>query len=155
MTIKMLVLAVWAAFHPAAPHMKDADTIASAIETAVSTDPEAPVFGSREEDAAVMAYYAVRESWLQAHAVGDGGRSFGAWQQRAAAGRADVTTQAKAWLALLHEGARVCPANAAAPLSGGCMVARTLADKRVARARKLLDQARRALEEPELAATGS
>jgi hypothetical protein len=141
--LKILVLAIWSAIHPAAPRLHDARQIAAAIETAVSQDPEPPVFGSREEDAAVMAYYALRESWLNKDAIGDGGRSFGAWQQRNAAGRADLGTQARAWLALLHEGARICPESPAAPLSGGCSVARSTADRRANKARELLEEAKR------------
>ncbi|HEX3346057.1 MAG TPA: hypothetical protein VHS09_15845 [Polyangiaceae bacterium] len=145
MSLKIIVLAIWAAVHPAAPRLPDAAPIAAAIETAVSQDAEAPVFGSREEDAAVMAYYAIRESWLTHDAVGDGGRSFGVWQLRSASGRADLPTQARAWLSLLHEGARICPASPAAPLSGGCVAARSTADRRATRARTLLESAMRAL----------
>jgi hypothetical protein len=140
-TLKVMILALWAAIHPAAPKLHDAPLIAEAIETAVMSDAEPPVFGSREEDAAVMAYYALRESWLSKDAVGDGGLSFGVWQQKSLAGRADVATQAKSWLSLLHEGAPICPASPAAPLSGGCSEARALADRRVKRAKALLQAA--------------
>jgi hypothetical protein len=71
MSLKVIVLAIWAAVHPGAPRLPDAAPIAAAIETAVSQDVEPPVFGSREEDAAVMAYYAIRESWLTHDAIGD------------------------------------------------------------------------------------
>jgi hypothetical protein len=146
MPLKLLVLAIWAAMHPAAPRMRDAKSIADAIEAAVSADQAPPVFGSREDDAAVMAYYALRESWLTKDAVGDGGRSFGVWQQPAAWGRTDLTTQARNWLGLLHEGARLCPASPAAPLSGGCRGAgRSIADGRSKRARALLAKARETL----------
>jgi hypothetical protein len=146
MSLNMIVLAIWAAVHPAAPRLPDAAPIAAAIEAAVSHDAEPPVFGSREEDAAVMAYYALRESWLNHGAVGDGGRSFGVWQLRSASGRADLPTQARAWLALLHEGARVCPQSPAAPLSGGCVAARSTADRRASKARSLLESAKKSLE---------
>jgi hypothetical protein len=145
MTIKLLVLAIWAAIHPAAPRLPAAPQIADAIQAAVSDDTEAPVFGSREEDAAVMAYYALRESWLARDAVGDGGKSFGVWQMRTASGRADLTTQAHAWLYLLHRVARICPQSPAAPLSGGCTAGRTLADRRATKARQLLETAKKAL----------
>jgi hypothetical protein len=148
MSLKLIVLTIWAAIHPAAPRLPDAPQIAAAIETAVTTDAEPPVFGSREEDAAVMAYYALRESWLSHDAVGDGGRSFGVWQLRSASGRADLGTQARAWLALLHEGARICPASPAAPLSGGCTAARVTADRRAVRAHSLLESARKTLTDP-------
>jgi hypothetical protein len=146
MSLKIIVLAIWAAVHPGAPRLPDAAPIAAAIETAVSQDAQPPVFGSREEDAAVMAYYAIRESWLTHDAIGDGGRSFGVWQLRSASGRADLSTQAHAWLALLHEGARICPASPAAPLSGGCIAARSTADRRATKARSLLESARKTLD---------
>jgi hypothetical protein len=145
MTLNMIVLAIWAAVHPGAPRLPDAAPIAAAIDAAVSHDAEPPVFGSREEDAAVMAYYALRESWLNHDAVGDGGRSFGVWQLRSASGRGDLPTQARAWLALLHEGARLCPQSPAAPLSGGCVAARSTADRRATKARSLLESAKKTL----------
>lgn len=148
MSLKVIVLTIWAAIHPAAPRLPDAPQIAAAIETAVNADAEPPVFGSREEDAAVMAYWALRESWLSHDAVGDGGLSFGVWQLRSASGRADLGTQAKAWLSLLHEGARICPASPAAPLSGGCSAARTTADRRTSRAHRLLETAKKTLTDP-------
>jgi hypothetical protein len=146
MSLQVIVLAIWAAVHPGAPHLHDAAPIAAAIQSAVSQDTEPPVFGSREEDAAVMAYYAIRESWLNHDAIGDGGRSFGVWQMRSASGRADLSTQARAWLSLLHEGARICPESPAAPLSGGCVAARSTADRRATRARSLLESARKTLD---------
>jgi hypothetical protein len=145
MSLKILVFAVWTAIHPAAPKLVDAPEIASAIATVVSEDPAPPVFGSREEDAAVMAYYALRESWLRKGVIGDNGRSFGVWQEPASTGKADVLTQARAWVAVLREGARLCPASPAAPLSGGCVAARKLADRRVKRARALLETAKQSL----------
>ena len=145
MPLKALVMAIWSAMHPMAPSLPDAHEIADAIVIAVSQDAAPPVFGSREEDAAVMAYYALRESWLRKHVVGDGGRSFGVWQESSRTGRADVVTQARAWLVLLHEGARICPANPAAPLSGGCQAAARLAARRVTKALELLELAKRTL----------
>jgi hypothetical protein len=145
MSLKILVLAVWTAIHPAAPKLLDAPEIAEAIATVITEDPAPPVFGSREEDAAVMAYYALRESWLRKGVVGDNGRSFGVWQEPEATGRKDVLTQARAWVAVLREGARLCPASPAAPLSGGCVAARKVADRRVTRARALLETARQSL----------
>ena len=143
--LRALIVAIWAAIHPAAPKLHDASEIADAITTAVNEDQQPPVFGSREEDAAMMAYWALRESWLAKGAVGDGGRSYGVWQEPAVTGRADVLTQARAWLVALHEGARICPASPAAPLSGGCWAARSVANRRVARARALLAQVRLSL----------
>jgi hypothetical protein len=138
MSIKVLVFAIWTAIHPLASRSGNAPEIAAAIATVVSTDPRPPVFGSREEDASVMAYYALRESWLRKNVVGDGGKSFGVWQEQSDSGRADVLTQARAWVALLREGARACPESPAAPLSGGCKAGRRVADRRVAHARALL-----------------
>jgi hypothetical protein len=140
MPIRTLVFAIWSAVHPLAPRSGDAAEIAAAIATIVGADPLPPVFGSREEDVAVMAYYALRESWLRKNAVGDHGRSFGVWQEQSSAGTADVLTQARAWRALLRDGARECPKSPAAPLSGGCRAGRRLADRRVARARALLKE---------------
>jgi hypothetical protein len=145
MTLKLLVLTIWAAIHPSAPRLRDAMMIADAIQAVISADTAPPVFGSREDDAAVMAYYALRESWLSKDAVGDGGKSFGVWQQPPAVGRADLLTQARAWLVVLHEGARICPASPAAPLSGGCINGRRVADRRASRARILLEAARKTL----------
>jgi hypothetical protein len=146
MPLRTLVLAIWAAIHPAAPKLPDAPEIAVAIETVITQDQLPPVFGSREEDAAVMAYWALRESWLRKNAVGDNGRSFGIWQEQSAAGKGDIMTQARTWLFMLHEGAKMCPDNPAAPLSGGCRNAARLARRRVAKARELLETVRRALE---------
>jgi hypothetical protein len=137
------VLLFWRALHVGAPG--DARAVAKAIEVDVVEDElagRAPVFGSREKDAAVMAYYALRESWLVRGAVGDGGKSFGYWQQEEAHGRGPAERQGRYWLALLREGERSCPASPAAPLSGGCKVreARALADHRVKKALEVLDQ---------------
>jgi hypothetical protein len=155
MSLKLLVFAVWSAIHPAAPKLQDAPEIAAAIERVVSQDPQPPVFGSREEDAAVMAYWALKESWLRKGVVGDGGRSFGVWQEPAITGKADVLTQARAWVAVLREGARLCPDSPAAPLSGGCVAARKVADRRVKRARALLNTAKAALAAAALAASAT
>ncbi len=145
MSLKILVFAVWTAIHPAAPKLVDAPEIAAAIATVVSEDPAPPVFGGREEDAAVMAYYALRESWLRKGVVGDHGKSFGVWQEPESTGKADVLTQARAWVAVLREGARLCPASPAAPLSGGCVAARKVADRRVKKALALLETAKQSL----------
>jgi hypothetical protein len=145
MPLKTIILAIWAAVHPAAPRLADASKIADAITTVVSQETELPVFGTAEDDAAVMAYYALRESWLRNGLIGDGGRSFGVWQEPPATGRADLLTQARAWFRLLREGARICPDSPAAPLSGGCVAARKVADRRVRRARELLGIAMRTL----------
>jgi hypothetical protein len=140
-----LALAVWATVHPRAPRLADAPAIARAWAQAVDEDTRPPVFGSKDRDCAIGAYWALRESWLNAHAVGDAGKSHGAWQEQTAAGKADLLTQARAWRDLLRAGARVCPASPAAPLSGGCEPGhkgRKLADRRVRNALRALDEAR-------------
>ena len=97
------IFAIWTLIHPLAPTMSDAPAIATAIESAVSSDPVAPFTGSREGDAAVLAYYALRESWLTIHAVGDGGRSCGVVQLRCEwTTGLDVAAQVKLWLRLVH-----------------------------------------------------
>ena len=91
-------------------------------------------------------YFAARESSLVAGAVGDGGKAHGPWQLHGAAGTATLADQARTWLALLHDGARRCPASPAAIMWGGCDVrdpltggsTARLATRRVRRARELL-----------------
>lgn len=135
--LRALVFAVWGAVHPLAPQMRDAPAIAWAIARAVDEDPD-PVFGDAETEAAVAAYWALRESWLRREVVGDGGRSFGVWQEPRFVGKGPLRAQATYWLRLLHEGQRICPASPAAPLSGGCERAWKLADRRVAETRAIL-----------------
>lgn len=138
--LRALCFAIWTAISPLAPQAPDAGAIAQAIAETVAADAD-PVFGDRDLEAAVDAYYAFRESRLRrAPKPGDGGKSFGAWQEQSEAGRRDLRTQAAYWLELLHWGARACPASPAAPLSGGCLAARALADRRVDRATELLVQ---------------
>ena len=97
------ILALWALIHPGAPALPDAPAIAAAIDAAVSGDPSAPFTGSRDGDGAVLAYYALRESWLTIHAVGDGGRSCGAVQLRCEwTTGLDVAGQMRLWLRLVH-----------------------------------------------------
>jgi len=85
----------------------------------------------------VAAYWAFRESSLDNRAVGDGGRSFGIWQQRVC-GRSPIATQAACWVALLHEGQKRC-AEPSAIMWGICDGATAkLAAQRVAKARSLL-----------------
>jgi hypothetical protein len=132
----MLVLAVWRAFHPGLERAPTALPLARAIAQAVAED-SAPVWPMPEE-AAIVALWAVKESWLAPNAVGDHGQAFGYLQLHSAAGRGTELEQVRGWLALLREGARICPESPAAPLSGSCMGARALADRRVERATELL-----------------
>jgi hypothetical protein len=46
MPLKTIILAIWAAVHPAAPRLADAPRIADAITTVVSQETELPVFGT-------------------------------------------------------------------------------------------------------------
>lgn len=136
------ILVLWRLWYPGAERMKAAPTIAAAIALVVLEDgAEAPVYGSHAEDAAVMAVYALRESWLRDGLAGDDGRSWGVWQQPAYVGKADIVTQARAWLQTLHYAAEICPESPAAPQSGGCQQARRVADRRVRKARELLARA--------------
>ena len=97
------ILALWALIHPGAPTLPDAPAIAAAIDAAVASDPAAPFTGSREGDTAVLAYYALRESWLSIHAVGDGGLSCGVVQLRCEwTTGLDVAGQMRLWLRLVH-----------------------------------------------------
>jgi hypothetical protein len=159
---KALVAMLFALWHAAAPgveRQRDAREIAEAIATAVIEDGQrTPILSSHAEDAAVAGYYAMRESWLDLDAVGDGGRSRGAWQLQGSAGRAPAVDQARAWLALMHRGARDCrdspragqaPAPATAYAWGVCHALDSLrtghdiaelARRREQRARRLLQR---------------
>jgi hypothetical protein len=140
---KALVLLMWHFLAPGAERLANAPRIADAIVAAVQADAAAaPVYGSHAEDAAVMAYFAVRESWLNPGAVGDGNRSFGVWQMRGACAHVSVEAQARCWLAQLH----------ASPCKGGHAVETfwgtcghpaysALAARREARAHEVLVQA--------------
>jgi hypothetical protein len=143
-----LVLAMWNVWAPGAERLPSALPIARAIAQVISTDEQAPVYESHLEDAAMMAFFAARESALNPSSVGDGGRSHGVWQMRGACGRAGIEGQAVCWLALLH--ASRC-AHPVATFWGRCVGpvpygARTLpvewlASQRETRARALLAQA--------------
>lgn len=140
--LRALILTVWAIWYPGAERSGDAPAIASAIAQVVVEDgAQAPVYESHDLDAVVMAVYALRESWLRDGLSGDGGRSWGVFQQPAYVGRADIVTQARAWLYTLHVAAEVCPESPAAPLAGGCVQARVVADRRARTARRLLARA--------------
>ena len=136
--MRAAIVAMWALIHPGLPASGDGPEVAADIAQAVVEDGEnAPVYSSHAEDAALMAYYAYRESWLRSSAV-DAAGCMGVWQFCSPIGRASILTQARAWLRLLHDGKALCPDSPAAPLSGGCAQARGLADRRGQRARELL-----------------
>lgn len=134
-----LVMATWQLIHPALPGKKDAPLIAEAIATVIEEDAEnAPIFNSHAEDAVVMAYWAFRESGLNTHIIGDGGRSFGFLQQRSASAHGDETVQARAWLYLLRRGLTFCPVSPSAIMWGLCSEkTRKMANDRIRNARKL------------------
>lgn len=123
------------AVHPAAPVGADAPQIIEAIVTAVRDDlsaREAPVFGSPEADAEVLGYTAWKESGMRLHAIGDHGRSFGAFQLQSEAGKGDPLTQAKGALGAFRKARDLCPESPMrAYMSGGCVNARRLAARRM------------------------
>ena len=147
-TLRALVVATWSFLSPTAGQSPDAPAIADAIATAVAGDPD-PIYGDASVEAAVAAVYAWHESRLRIHPVpwvdpSTGkpvdGLAHGIFQLHTHAGELDATTQTVAWLAMLHDGARTCPASPAAPLSGGCTQARKLADRRMAFAVRVVGQ---------------
>lgn len=151
--LKLMVLAVWAAMTPRYDRAHDANAIAEAIAQAVVEDgAHAPVYSSHAEDAAIMALWGVRESSLNLRAVNDHGRSFGAWQQDARyGGKGSALVQARAWLWMLHQGARICPERPSTIMWGAChardvLTGRDVAElaaEREAAARDLLTRALR------------
>lgn len=142
-----IVLAIWAGLHPGLDKKPDAMTIATGLVDAVLEESgKAPAFGSHLEDLAVGAVYARFEStvrmvpghWVdpRTHKAVDP-IAFGPWQTHTREGDSAIG-YARAWLRLLHDGARLCPESPAAPLSGGCGRAKGLANRRVQKARELL-----------------
>jgi hypothetical protein len=144
LALKSLCLAVWTSMSPGATKAFDANEIADSIATAVLEE-ESPVFGSLEEDAAITAVWAYREtggaltrsprpmSW-----DAKAGLSCGVWQQRCQSLAPTILGQARYELWLMRRGAVLCPDQPMAPLSGGCHAGRRLADRRVAWTRQLL-----------------
>jgi hypothetical protein len=112
---------------------RDARLIASAISS---------VAKSREE-AALLAVFSSYESGNFARAVGDGGRSLGAWQiQGIGAGAFDPYFAASYWLDLANRNIKGCWRNApderlASLASGSCFKARAKVRLRVRLAREL------------------
>lgn len=117
--LKALVFAVWAAMGPLWARAPGAGPIADAVvATEVADAARPPVFGSHDEDAAVMAYWAAKESSLRLGALGDGGKSRGPWQLQGPCGTRPLRTQAACWLSMLRRGARLCPGAPGAILWG-------------------------------------
>lgn len=147
--LRLVLLAFLHVLHPTTPVLVDELQVLDAVVRVVGEDPAPPVFGSREADGAAMLLWAWHESEFRdappprswdARAL----RSCGVWQEPCATtGRLDVATQARAWLALLHLGARLCPESPAAPLSGGCDQAHGLAGRRMQQVAVLLDRVNR------------
>lgn len=144
--LRAVVLAVWAVLAPASARSVDADALATGIALAVDADPS-PVWEDGDLEAAVSGVYAWHESRVRlaptpwrdprtGRVVDSEAR--GAFQLHSEDGDGDAFTQASAWLALLHDGALRCPSSPAAPLSGSCLLARRLADRRVRMARQIL-----------------
>jgi hypothetical protein len=133
-----IVFALWSTLGFAkAP---DAPTIASAIEKAIGEE-KTPVWDA-EHTAAVMGYWAAKESGVRINAHSDVDvEAYGIFQLHGAAGKGAPLEQARAWLRLLHAGARICPAHPLAPLSGSCNLAWRLADRRAKAAWRLADLA--------------
>lgn len=140
-----LVLALWGVISPGVPKLAHAREIAEAVASAVLAEP-APTYEDRDVDAAVMAYFAVRESWLDVRAVGDGGKAHGVWQLHGACGLRSVREQAACWVAMLREGR--CREHPVAIMWGACSGparygrVEVLAAAREKRARALLAKVR-------------
>jgi len=104
------------------------------------------VLGSLSLDAAALLMWEQHESGFQLDPKpwswdAKAGRSVGLLQQAPEVGHLSAYAQVSAWLSQARHGARVCPESPLAPLSGGCSQARKLADRRLGKARELLDQA--------------
>ncbi len=142
--LRVLVFAVWAAIHLGVGRSGDGPAIAKAIAETVSSP---YVYGSVEDDVAVMAYWAWHESNLNLRAVNPTGRSWGAWQQDASVAKdKPAIVQAQAWYKHLRYGVGKC-SNPAAIMWGSCNfrlvvtpfgTAETAANLRVQRAQSLL-----------------
>ena len=145
--LRAYVLACWHALSPGWERAGDALELAHAIATVVVEDGDrAPIYGSHALDAAVLAYWAVRESGLRLDARNPTGRSVGAWQ----GGGGPALAQARRELALLHEGARRCPDAPGAIVWGAChardvLTGRDVADLARARERRSVELATIAL----------
>jgi len=87
--MRTLILLMWSILAPGADRLPSAIPVADAI-AAVAGD---------EQTAALLSVYAWRESSLQPHVVGDGGRSCGVWQMACSRIQGlSLTQQAALWL---------------------------------------------------------
>lgn len=134
MTLHAILLALVALLGVRSP---DTSRIVDAIEASTS-DPH---------EAALSLVFADRESGMREHPQAyswdaRAGRSCGPWQEPCDFVKgATLAQQAKAWIYLLHEGAKSCPDAPTAPLSGGCDRGRRIADARELAASSLLKRA--------------
>lgn len=152
-----LLLAIWSLIHPRLPKLAHANEIAVAIVDTLEEERRAgktPVYDSWEQDAAVQAYFAFRESTLDPHANGDCRHvgelatcaAHGVWQLHGACGKLSVEEQARCWRAMLRSSP--CKVHPAAIMWGACSGqtaggrAELLGAQREKKARELLEQAR-------------
>jgi hypothetical protein len=148
-----MCLGLWSLLAPGVERGRDAQAIAAAAAQAVVDDAaSAPVLTSHDEDAAMLAFTAYRESSLRVRVGGDctpdktDCRAHGPWQLHGDCGTRSLLDQARCELALLHQGAAECPDHPTAILWGGCHVrdpltrrdVAELADKRERKTRALL-----------------
>jgi hypothetical protein len=124
-------------------HVHPSRAVMAANAAALAAEADRPVLGSIVEDAAALMVWEQRESGFsptpRAYSWdAKAGKSLGVLQQRPGVGDAALEVQVTAWLGLLREGAKTCPESAAAPLSGSCVGARKLADRRMAYAATLV-----------------
>jgi hypothetical protein len=154
MTLQALLLVVLSALSPTAPKTGISQIVAYSIASAVSSDADVPLTGSREGDAVLMLRWAYGEDpSFRICAVGDGGKALGPFQlQNAPESIAcDPTQAAKVWLIRAHANARLCKDNPpdvrlASLASGKCDRGWKLTAKRVQESRILLDVAHVAME---------
>jgi hypothetical protein len=140
-----LVFFAWKTLHPGAERSAEAPVVADAIAWSVLTS-DAPF--SDDKTVALMAEFAWRESNLHQRpcapsapaTCADSGLAHGYWQLHQTVGEAAPREQAAAWLALLNESARLCPAMPIAMLaSGSCHFGRKLARFRLHEAERALN----------------
>ena len=110
--------------------------MAEAIDTAATAN---PFDHDVKYTAALMVVFAFRESSYQKEAIGDGGKSVGAWQTPKATTPPDVAKQAVYALQLMHTSSIACPNDPLAQYAGGCgnVNAKRISQVRMALAREL------------------
>jgi hypothetical protein len=121
------------------PHEYGMGPIEPIAHACVVSAPRQPVLGNRETDIAACVVWAWHES-RNRDILGDSGKAHGPWQLWNCR-KADIDGQAACWYNQLIDGAKTCPDSPAAPLSGSCLLAKRLANRRVHQAQKLLAKA--------------